>query len=158
MVPNGGGDGSSYALRVLRPQSDGSYLGAGKSATVEASGDQMFSTSLPIQVGDLVALDLGNGAGNGVSGTPFPGTMFVGWIPAVPEGMSDSPNPIFNQTDDELAFNATVQYTETPSGPGTGGGGTGTTPTSKAKCKNKKKHKSSAQSSKKKKCKKKKKH
>jgi hypothetical protein len=148
-----------YALRVLRPGTAGEYTGAGRSPqTVTVAGDQTFSANLPIQTGDLVGVDIPDFSidGSGISGHSLAavGGVFSTWVPALAEGAAEAPGDSF--TNQEMAINATVEYTETPGGPGTGGGGPGTTPPSKKKCKKKKKHKSSAQSAKKK-CKKKKK-
>ena len=141
VVTLGTGD---YALRILRPVGGGNYMGAGRSAqTISTAGDHTFSASLPIQQGDLVGLDLPDN--NGVAGSLVTGSSWSGFIPALPEGASAAPNPVTTETDSELAFNAVVQYPDTP-----------TTP-AKKKCKKKKKHKRSAESAKKKKCKKKKK-
>jgi hypothetical protein len=144
-----------YALRVLRPGSGGEYTGAGRSPeNVSIAGDHTFSANLAIQAGDLIGLDLPDN--QGMSGAAFyvPAGTWSFWVPALPEGSADPPFDSFTHA--ELAFNATVQYTETP-----GGGSTTATPApaaAKSKCKKKKKHKRSAESAKKKGCKKKKKH
>ena len=147
-----------YALRVLRPGSGGEYTGAGRSPeNVSSAGDHTFSANLAIQAGDLIGLDLPDN--QGMSGASFyvPAGVWSFWVPALPEDSADPPFDSFTHA--ELAFNATVQYTETP-----GGGSTAPPPppapaptAAKSKCK-KKKHKRSAQSAKKKKCKKKKRH
>jgi hypothetical protein len=130
-----------YAIRVLRPVGGGNYTGAGRSAqTISSGGDHTFSASLPIQQGDLIGLDLPDN--QGVNGLLVSGSSWSGFIPAVPEGATATPNPVLAETNWELAFNAVVQYPDTP-----------TTPAKKKKCK--KKHKRSAASAKKKKCKKK---
>ena len=144
-----------YALRVLRPAGGGEFTGAGTSAaSADSAGDHTFAANLPIQAGDLIGLDLPNQ--QGMSGALREGALWGAWIvdPAdgngtLPDGFTAAPNPIFDTTNAELAFNAVVQYPDPPTTP---------TPSKKAKCKKKKKHKRSAQSAKKKKCKKKKKH
>jgi hypothetical protein len=141
--PTGTGE---YALRILRPDSGGTFAGAGRIAqNILAPGDYTFSANVPIQVGDLVGLDLPNNQGVAGSGASVPQGVVSFWIPALPEGSSLAPLDTFSSA--EFAFNATVQYPD-PASP--------TTPT-KSKCKKKKKHKRSAESAKKK-CKKKKKH
>jgi hypothetical protein len=151
LVSDSGPPGNSYALRVLRPQSDGSYAGAGSAPVSNVIGDQIFSASLPIQVGDLIGVDMANNGG-GIKATLSEdgvGSSWIKWLPAVPEGGSDAPfgTPDVNQ---ELAFNATVQYPDPVATPPS------SSPAAKSKCKKKKKHKRSAESAKKK-CKKKKK-
>jgi hypothetical protein len=140
-----------YALRVLRPDGGGSYTGAGTSVgSVGSAGDHTFAAHLPIQAGDLIGLDLPNN--QGMSGANREGASWGGWIVdpmdgngTLPDGFTAPPNPILNQTDAELAFNAVVQYPDPP-----------TTSTPSKKCKKKKKHRRSADAAKKK-CKKKKK-
>src|SRR5262249_54404610 len=60
--------GGPFELRVLRA-GYGGYTGAGTSAPVTplGSGTQTFSTNLPIQVGDLIGLDVTSGTGVSVS-------------------------------------------------------------------------------------------
>ena len=138
-VPLGTGE---YALRVLRPAGGGAYTGAGRSPqNITATGDQTFSASLPIQAGDLIGLELPNDQGVAGDSLYVPGGVWSLWAPALAEGAQGAPFDTF--TNQELAFNAVVQYADTASG---------TTPKG---CK-KKKHKRSASAAKK--CKKKKKH
>jgi hypothetical protein len=135
-----------YAIRVLRPAGGGAYTGAGTSVgNVDTAGDHTFAASLPIQAGDLLALDLPNQ--QGMAGGNPDGAKWTAWIfdpvhgiGALPDGSTAAPNPVFDETNAELLFNAVVQ---TPD------------PVPAKKCK-KKKHKRSASSAKKK-CKKKKK-
>jgi hypothetical protein len=144
-----------YALRVLRPAGGDSFTGAGTSATSVASvGDHTFGANLPIQAGDLIGLDLPNN--QGMSGAVREDASWGAWVVepldgngTLPDGSTAAPNPIFDQTNAELAFNAVVQYPDPPASNPPG--------SSKKKCKKKKKHKRSAESAKKKKCKKKKK-
>jgi hypothetical protein len=146
-----------YALRVLRPGSGGEYTGAGRSPeNVSSAGDHTFSANLAIQPGDLIGLDLPNN--QGMSGAAFyvPAGVWSFWVPALPEDSTDPPFDSFTHA--ELAFNATVQYTEIPGGGSTAPTPTPTPATAKSKCKKTKKHKRSAESAKKKGCKKKKKH
>jgi hypothetical protein len=143
--------GDSYSLRVLRPQSNGTYEGVGSAPVSNVIGDQTFSASLPIQAGDLIGVDLANnGGGIRATLTPTVGAAWDGWIPAVPESGFAAPNPGTHATDQELAFNAVVQYPDPVATPPS-------TTAAKPKCKKKKKHRRSAESAKKK-CKKKKKH
>ena len=139
----------NYAFRVLRPAGGDQYTAvASVPQFVTGVGVHTFSANLPIQTGDLIALDLPQGVGDarGVRAFGFlPNSSWIQFDPAIPAGGTDSPTFPPDQTQ-ELAINATVQYPD----PAT------TTP-AKKKCKKKKKHKRSAASAKKK-CKKKKKH
>jgi hypothetical protein len=143
----------SYGIRILRPAGDGQFTGGPPAFQVVTTPDappnaHTFQANLPIQAGDLIGLDIP--VNNGVNGyTPADGSTWSAWDPALPEGSTSAPNPIFTSPGTELAFNVTVQYPDTP---------TNQTPKPKPKCKKKKKHKRSAESAKKKKCKKKKKH
>jgi hypothetical protein len=141
-LPTGTGE---YALRVLRPDGAGGYTGAGRAReNISTPGDYTFGANLPIQAGDLIGLDMPNQGGVQGSGASVPQGVVSFWVPALPEGSTLAPFDTF--TFAEFAFNATVQYPDTP---------TGTAPSKK--CKKKRKHKRSAESAKKKKCKKKKK-
>jgi hypothetical protein len=150
-----------YALRVLRPATAGQYTGAGRSPeNISVAGDHTFSANLPIHTGDLIGLDLPDNQGISGRSLGVPDGVWSFWelpmgVGALPEGTTAAPFDSF--THSQLAFNATVEYTETPSGPGTGGGGGGGAAAPSKKCKKKKKNKRSAESAKKK-CKKKKKH
>jgi len=133
-----------FKLRVLHPDGTGKYTPVATSGQVTpTAGLQTFDTSLPIQAGDVVALDVISGSNIGVS--EVKGANLFNWNPSLADGETSAPD--YTDYDGlELGFNADVDYTPTPAGP-----------TAKKKCKKKKKHKRSAESSKKKKCKKKKK-
>ena len=137
-------------MRVLRPASAGAYTGAGTSVGhVDAAGDHTFTANLPIQTGDLIGLDLPDN--QGVSGAFRQRASWVFWAiywpadPAESCSMGQTRQALVHaNTGSEVAFNATVEYTDSAT-------------TAAKKCKKKKKHKRSAESAKKK-CKKKKKH
>ena len=133
--------GGPFTLRVLRPTSMGAYTPAGSSAPITPVGNglQTFTTSLPIQVGDLIGIDITTGTHLSVAAVA--GSHPVNWNPALADGET-SPPDYTNYPNVEVGFNADV---ETP--PAT---------TTKKKCKKKKKHRSAA-AAKKKHCKKKKK-
>jgi hypothetical protein len=138
--------GGPFRLRVLRPDGTGKFTGAGTSAPfalaplMQKGGLQTFSTSLPINAGDVIGLDVTSGTEIPVAGVT--GSHVINWNPALPDG--DSSAAPYNFNDVELGFNADVESTPP------------VTTQTKKKCK-KKKHKRSAASAKKKKCKKKKK-
>jgi hypothetical protein len=134
----------AYALRVLRPASGGQYTAVSSSVgNVTVAGNNAFPANLPIQTGDLIAVDLPDQ--QGIEGHfLIPGSSWDIINPAPANGAtaSFSGSPF---TDQELLFNADVQFTPASATP--------PAPTRK-KCK-KKKHKRSASAAKK--CKKKKK-
>jgi hypothetical protein len=140
--------GGPFRLRVLRPDGTGEFAGAGTSAPfnpaplMQKGGLQTFDTSLPIEQGDLIGLDVTTGTQVPVAGVT--GSHVINWFPALPDGSASPPPYGFN--DVELGFNADVLSPSIPAGP--------TKP--KKKCKKHKKHKRSAASAKKQKCKKKK--
>jgi len=137
-----------FKLRVLHPDGTGKYTPVATSVQVTPpAGLQTFDTTLPIQAGDVVALDVITGSNIGVAAVP--GANLLNWNPSLAEGENSAPD-FTNYDGLELGFNADVEYTPpTPAGP---------TTTAKKKCKkHKKKHKRSAESAKKKKCKRKKK-
>ena len=136
-----------FKLRVLHPDGTGKYTPVATSDQVTpTAGPKTFDTTLPIQAGDVVALDVITGSNIGVSAVP--GANLLNWTPSLADGATEAPD--YTDYDGlELGFNADVEYTPpTPAGP---------TTTVKKKCKkHKKKNKRSAESAKKK-CKKKKK-
>jgi hypothetical protein len=140
----------NYALHVIRPAAGGQFTGVSTTpGNVTAAGDHTFTASVPIQTGDLIAVDVPGG--QGVDGHFLAtGSAYELFSPAITDGSTVSPSgtPF---TDVEALFSAVVQYSDTTTPPPA-------TPGSSAKkCKKKKKHKSAAQSAKKS-CKKKKKH
>jgi hypothetical protein len=143
-----------FAIRVLRPES-GHYLGAGTSpGNVPSAGVHTFAANLPIQAGDLLAIDIPdyNQNNTGINGRNFgvDGSTFASFNPTlVADGSTSGFEDDF--TGQEMLFNADVQYDDTPA---PGPSPTPSTP-AKKKCKKSKKHRRSAESAKKK-CKKKK--
>jgi hypothetical protein len=137
--------GGPFTLRVLRPTSMGAYTPAGSSVPITPVGNglQTFTTSLPIQVGDLIGIDITTGTHLSVAAVT--GSHPVNWNPALADGETSPPDYINNYPNSEVGFNADVEYTP-PS-----------TTTTKKKCKKKKKKHHSAAAAKKKHCKKKKK-
>ena len=146
-----------FAIRVLRPTSNGHFLGAGTSSrNVTSAGVHTFTASLAIQAGDLVGLNIPDNSLPGMSGE-IAGNFMAGkstWVslPPVADGsQSGFADPFYQQ---ELLFNADVEYPDpTTTAPPTTTPTTPTTPSANKRCK--KKHKRSAAAAKKK-CKKKK--
>ena len=135
-----------FAIRVLHPVS-GHYVGAGTSSgNVPSAGLHSFAANLPIQAGDLLAIDIpdANIDGTGINGQNFgvSGSTFGVWIPPVADGGPSGFEDDF--TGQEMLFNADVQFTPSTTPPA---------PAPPKKCKKKKKHKRSALAAKK--CKKK---
>ena len=133
-----------FALRVLRPAGSAGYTGAGRAVQGVANpGFHTFTTNLPIQSGDLIGVDISDGAA--VAAENANGSSYLRWAPALLDG---STRPSDSDFGGEVLLSADVQYPD-PASPAT--------PAVKKKCKKKKKHKRSAEAAKKK-CKKKKKH
>jgi hypothetical protein len=138
-----------FKLRVLRPDGTGKYTPVATSDQVASlAGLRTFDTALPIQAGDVIALDVITGSQIGVA-VGVTGANLFNWNPSLADGETSAPD-YTNYPGVELGFDADVDYTPaTPAVP---------TTVPKKKCKkHKKKHKRSAESAKKKKCKKKKK-
>jgi hypothetical protein len=100
-------EGGSFSLRVLRPTGKGTYIGAGTSPpeTPSLTQVQTFTTDLPIQAGDLIALNGRKGARFATSAAPHSSTGY--WIPAIGEGAT-STVPV-QAEGEEYGFNADVQ-------------------------------------------------
>lgn len=102
--------GGPFALRVLKPDSSGDFFryGALSASVSPTAGPQTITTSLPIQAGDLIALEVPS-----MSAVPFlkiPSSR-AGWSsafsPPVPEG--EAWGPMFEEPEWEFGFNADVQ-------------------------------------------------
>jgi IPT/TIG domain/PASTA domain len=116
-------------LRVLRPATGGEYVGVGTSGPEPSTGgSQTYSTSLPIQAGDLIGLDMPAPAGGGYSVAAIQevaGSAFSGWEPFLGEGVSAAPKYLASNY--EVGFNADVQpppeliLVSPNSGPASGG-------------------------------------
>jgi PASTA domain len=113
-----GNDGELYALRILRPTGGLGYTGAGTAfatSTVPTGPDTIVTspTSLPIQAGDAIGLQLGPGS----SGFPTQATMTgagdaMAHSPSVPDGSNVTflgPSEPY-----QLLLQATVAYCQVP--------------------------------------------
>ncbi len=98
-------------------------------------GVHTFAANLPIQSGDLIGVDISDGAA--VAAENANGSTYLRWVPALLDGSTKASDSDFGG---EVLLGADVQYPE-PAAP------------AKKKCKKKKKHR--AAEAKKKKCKKK---
>ncbi len=112
-----------FALRVLRPAGS-QYTGVGRAAqSVASPGVHTFAANLPIQSGDLVGVDISDGAA--VAAENANGSTYLRWVPALLDGSTKASDSNFGG---EVLVSADVQYPE-PAAPAT-----------KKKCKKKKKH------------------
>jgi hypothetical protein len=105
-----------YSLRVLRPIGSSQYIAVGTDAeTVSTAGAQTFSTSLPMQAGDLLGVDIPANGVDGIAGVQAVGSNFAVWSPSV----GSAPATPLNQANDglELYLNADVDYTPAADGP-----------------------------------------
>jgi hypothetical protein len=146
------GDTGAYDLHVLRPVGGDQFMEAGSSpGNVTTSGVNTFSASLPIQIGDILGVDVPPES-SVVGSFGFPGSSQTAFSPAFTSGETQSLDST-PDTEQETFLNADVQYT--PSSGAAPPPALPAAPAKKKKCK-KKKHKRAAAAAKKK-CKKKKK-
>jgi hypothetical protein len=100
-------EGGPFKLRVLTPEGGGTYKGSGTSAPEAPSSTarQTYSTHLPIQVGQTLAIDNSNGSDR--YGVLLPvGSSFGFSLPPVADGLTGVVNPTGAG---EYAYNAEVQ-------------------------------------------------
>lgn len=105
-----GAQGGPFVLKVLRPVGGGvsfSAVGASAGALPSGLGLQTFSAAVPIQTGDLIAID--NTNKTDVLGIRefAPGAGFFGWVPPLPVGATAPPGQ--KRPEIEVGFNAVVQ-------------------------------------------------
>jgi autotransporter-associated beta strand protein len=116
----------AFTLHVLRPTSPGPYVEEGSSAgNVVVSGANTFTADLPIQAGDLVAVDVP--PGRGVAGhSAIAGSSWDYFSPVLTPGGSAKPAGS-SPADRELLLNADLEYTPpadvAPPPPGSSGTG-----------------------------------
>ena len=98
--------GGAVKLRVLRPAGT-SFTAVGSSAVVTVTSDlNTFTTSVPIQAGDVVAMD-NDSEGLYFTNSPAVTLPLLKWFqPAIPDGMTSAPSN--QQTNVELLMNADV--------------------------------------------------
>jgi hypothetical protein len=123
---NSGSATGTVQLRVLRPAGNGQFTGAGTSpAESLAGGPQTFTVSLPVNAGDVLALE--NSTSALVFDTSSAGPVFTAYYqppPGLPDGTTGAPNN--NRAGYRLLLSASV----TSSGSTTTTTGTTTTGTS----------------------------
>jgi hypothetical protein len=99
--------GGPFRLRVLTPASGGQYTGAGTGSPQVPSGTgvQTLPANLPIQAGDIIAVDNANATDN-YGFANVPGAGFVTWDgPPLADGSTRAPD--FTSSD-EAGINADV--------------------------------------------------
>ena len=103
-----GSAGGPFELRVIHPAGGGLYTGSGTSSPAQpvGSGEQTFTTNLPIQAGDLIGLNAPSGS-EVPRFTPPTSTESV-WNPPLPDGTTaTAPSSSFPGF--ESLFNADVE-------------------------------------------------
>jgi hypothetical protein len=109
-----GAKGGPFSLRVLRRAGGGTYTGVGTSKPASnpdipvALGLQTFAANLPIQAGDLIALD-DTATTDQIGTAATPGASVSGWNPALADGATAA--PYLTVGNKEFGFNATVEAT-----------------------------------------------
>jgi hypothetical protein len=104
-----------FAIRVLRPAGGSAMTGAGSSAATSPAGTglQTFSANLPIRAGDLVGLDLSDGASDVRVSSPVLGSTINEWGNNGFLADGQTAPPAFTYADQEMLFNAEVAPTNT---------------------------------------------
>jgi hypothetical protein len=102
---NSNSAGAVVELRVLAPATGGAFTGAGTSpAETLTAGVNTFTVSLPVQAGDVLALDNNSSALLFASvGSP---SITAFYEPSLADGATGAPNE--DQTGDQLLLSATV--------------------------------------------------
>jgi hypothetical protein len=110
-----GGSGGPFRLRVIRPNADGTFTGAGSSPPVtptSTASTPAFPTSLPVLSGDLIGFDPTNGLDTMGLSTGMAGSGLVTWSPRLADGQTRVPSgPVFNG---EFIYSAILRYCRVP--------------------------------------------
>jgi IPT/TIG domain/PASTA domain len=101
------GQGGPFELRVVRPEAAGTFLAGASGApeTLGSYGVGSFATDLPIEAGELVGIQVAEGARIGNAMGDAPGSTAAVWVGS-PE--SEAVAPEREAADWELSFSATV--------------------------------------------------
>lgn len=101
------GQGGPFELRVVRPEAAGTFLAgaAGAPQTLGSYGVGSFAADLPIEAGELVGIQVAEGAKIGNAMGDAPGSTAAVWVGS-PE--SEAVAPEREAADWELSFSATV--------------------------------------------------
>jgi hypothetical protein len=106
----GNAGGASFALRVVHPAGGGEYIGAGTSSPEVPTGDgpSVFGTSLPINAGDMIGINIQSGVTWSGNSAPSTGSSFVSVQPTLTE-ILPAQTPNFTVNDTEEGVNADVE-------------------------------------------------
>src|SRR5512147_2328219 len=106
-----GNYGGTFKLRILRPAGGGQYTGAGTTSpqTVTGTTTQTFTANLPVQAGDLIGINYGNG--HHLSDASVTASAISLWAPALGDGSMGAPSSFASNF--ELLFNADVEPSST---------------------------------------------
>jgi IPT/TIG domain len=104
------GGANLYKLRILRPAGGSNYtaVGTGPAQTAPVAGINVLTlpTPLPVQAGDLIAIDCPNGAPSPSTSHGLVGSTYAFFTPVLGEGKTASPNN--HLAGDEVLINADV--------------------------------------------------
>jgi hypothetical protein len=102
--------GGPFSLQVLRPAGGLSYSSVATSAPETPSGEatQVFATDLPIQAGDVIAIETSHPSDRIGAAASAAGVDALNWIPPLVDGGAAAPAHTF-EIEDELGFNADVE-------------------------------------------------
>jgi hypothetical protein len=102
--------GGPFMLQVLQPAGGPSYSSVATSAPETPSGEatQVFATDLPIQAGDVIAIETSHASDRIGAAAGAAGVNGFNWIPPLVDGGAAAPAHTF-EFPDELGFNADVE-------------------------------------------------
>jgi hypothetical protein len=103
-----GATGGPFTLRILRSVGGNSYtaVASSESQVPDGKGTKTFATEMPIQRGDLIALD-SNSPLDQIGTSTTSGGVVQAWVPALADGATGPPNELF--VNRELGFNADLR-------------------------------------------------
>jgi hypothetical protein len=102
--------GGPFFLQVLRPAGGFSYASVATSAPETPAGEatQVFATDLPIQAGDVIAIETSHASDRIGAAAQAAGVDALNWIPPLVDGGAAAPAHTF-EIEDELGFDADVE-------------------------------------------------
>jgi hypothetical protein len=103
--------GGPFSLQVLRPAGGSSYSSVATSTPQTPTGEatQEFATDLPIQAGDVVAIETSHASDRIGAAAMATGVNAFDWIPPLVDGGASAAPHTF-EIETELGFNADVEY------------------------------------------------
>lgn len=101
--------GGPFYLRVVTPNTGGSFTGAGTSApeTPSSTATQTYTTDMPISAGQMIGLNNTNTTDT-IGTIALTGAAFDYWEPPLADGATSAPTDA-GVSDTEVGFNAIVQ-------------------------------------------------